>query len=171
MFVTPRSSATMPNMTESHHNVAPSLNEPYVPYPAATVQLPSQSVGATTATPAVLQERPKYVYGQDPTPANQQLQNDDNGSDAAHGGVYSSEPQAQSTYNPEAYGSYVQYKDVGNGVSTGSAMYQDAQRAYQGQQGYDYGTHNQSQYTAYGYPQQQQQHYHADAHANAYGGM
>jgi len=172
MFATSRPSSathTMRNMSET--NIAPSLKEPYVPYSATTVQLPSQALAAATAatTPASggsgLQERPKYVYGQDPSPTNQQQQNDDNASDT-HGGAYSSQPQVQGAYNAEAYGGYAKYEDVGDGivgsVPTGTAVYQDAQRAYQGQQGYDhshydpthYAPYNQSQYQGYGQQQQ-----------------
>ena len=209
MFATPRASATipsMPDMAETSRNVAPSLKEPYVPYSAAaaTVQPPSQTLAAETAAAGAtatvaggLQERPKYVYGQDPTPVNQQRQQDDVATDVAQGGPYSSQPQPQSAYNAEAYGNYAKYEDVGDGivggVPAGTAMYQDAERAYQGQQGYDqnqyvtydpshYATYDQAQYegyvqqqhAAYDYAQQHQQHYHSgstsDA-ANAYGGM
>ena len=199
MFATPRSSSggvhTMRNMSET--NIAPSLKEPYVPYSGTTAQPPSEALAAATAataatsatataaaaatTPASgggLQERPKYVYGQDPSPTSQQQQHDDTVSDA-HGGVYSSQPQVQGTYNAEAYGSYAKYEDVGDGivgsVPTGTAVYQDAQRAYQGQQEYDqnhYANHyatydpnthynyDQSQYRGYG-----QQPHHPRAYA------
>jgi hypothetical protein len=51
---------------------------------------------------ARLQERPNYVYGQyDPFNAR-----DDEANDIAQGGPYSSEPQPQTIYNPEVYGSY-----------------------------------------------------------------
>ena len=187
-------------MSQSDHRVAPSLSEPYVPYPAATAQPPSQ-VPAPAPSGGVLQERPKYVYGQDPSVANQQRQHDDSASEIING-AYSSQPQAQRPYDAEAYGNYAKYEDVDNGVvggvPTGSAIYQDAQRAYQGQQGYDqghYGTYDASHYdqsrygqqqqqqhvVAYGYPEeQQQQHYAfatgsnqqgAGAHGDAYGGI
>jgi hypothetical protein len=202
-------------MAETDHNAGPSHNEPYVPRPVASAQPPSKVLAATTAattaatvtaTPAIaattvassggLQERPKYVYGQDPR------QHDDVATDIANGGAYSSQPQAQSTYNTEAYGSYAKYEDVSNGVvggvPSGTAMYQDAQRAYQGQQGYDqsqygtydpshFATYDQSQYAGYGQQQpeyvvydysQQQQHHQAYAtglatgtHTDAYGGI
>jgi hypothetical protein len=172
----------MPDMSEAHHNIAPSLNEPYIPHSSATAQPPSQALAASNAADTAaanggsLQERPKYVYGQDPSPANQQRQYDDSASDIAYGGAYSSEPQVQGAYNAEAYGSYAKYEDVGNGivggVPAGTAVYQDAQRAYQGQQGYDqsdYATYDPSHYEGYG---QQQQHYQAYAsgssHAGAY---
>jgi hypothetical protein len=179
----------MRNMSET--NIAPSLKEPYVPYSGTTAQLPSQALAAATAataatTPASgggLQERPKYVYGQEPSPTSQQQQHDDTASDA-HGGAYSSQPQVQDAYNTEAYGNYAKYEDVGDGivgsVPAGTAVYQDAQRAYQGQQGYDQshyatydpGHYDQSQYQAYGQQQQQQngtyveqQQYHPQAYA------
>jgi len=169
----------MRNISET--NIAPSLKEPYVPYSGTTAQPPSEALASATAaaaatTPASgngLQERPKYVYGQDPSPTSQQQQHDDTVSDA-HGGVYSSQPQVQGSYNAEAYGSYAKYEDVGDGivggVPSGTAMYQDAQRAYQGQQEYDqnhYATYDpthyaydQSQYRAYG-----QQPHHPRAYA------
>jgi hypothetical protein len=179
MFVTPRSSSapTTGGMSEMGHNVAPSLKEPYVPY-SGTVKPPSQTLAAATSatTPASgggLQERPKYVYGQEPTATGQQhqeqeqqqQQHDDTGSDT-HGGAYSSQPQVQGAYNAEAYGSYAKYEDFGDGivggVPAGTAVYQDAQRAYQGQQGYDqshydpahYASYNQPQYRGYGQQQQ-----------------
>ena len=177
----------MRNMSET--NIAPSLKEPYVPYSGTTAQLPSQALAAATAataatTPASgggLQERPKYVYGQDPSPTSQQQQHDDTASDT-HGGAYSSQPQVQGAYNAEAYGSYAKYEDVGDGivgsVPAGTVVYQDAQRAYQGQQGYDqshyatydpghYASYDQSQYQGYGQQQQysEQQPHHAQAYA------
>jgi len=170
----------MRNMSET--NVAPSLKEPYVPHSGTTAQLPSQALAAATAaaTPASgggLQERPKYVYGQDPSPTNRQQQHDDTASDT-HGGAFSSQPQVQGAYNAEAYGNYAKYEDVGDGivgcVPTGTAVYQDAQRAYQGQQGYDqshYASYDQSQYQGYGQQQQQngtyyeQQPHHPQAYA------
>jgi hypothetical protein len=184
MFMTPRSSATPTtrNMAETNQNVTPSNKESYAPYPATTAKPPSQilaaatattTAAATPATPAsggggVLQERPKYVYGQNPTTTNQQeqqqqqeeQQHDDAASDT-HGGVYSSQPQIQSAYNAEAYGGYAKYEDVSDGivgsVPPGTAVYQDAQRAYQGQQGYDqrhYASYDRSQYQGYGQQQQ-----------------
>jgi predicted lipid-binding transport protein (Tim44 family) len=154
----PRSAALTPDMAESDHNATPSLGEPYIPYPATAAQPPSRALAAAAAATAAsggsLQERPKYVYGQDPSHAYQQWQHDDVASDIAHGGAYSSQPQVQSAYNAEAYGSYAKYEDVGHGVvggvPAGTAMYQDAQRAYQGQQGYD------QEYAAYNYSTQHQ---------------
>ena len=197
MFATSRASRstsathTMRNMSET--NIAPSLKEPYVPYSgnsATTAQLPSQALAAAAAatTPASgggLQERPKYVYGQDPSSTNQQQQHDETASDT-HGGAYSSQPQVQGDYNAEAYGSYAKYEDVGDGivgsVPAETAVYQDAQRAYQGQQGYDqshyatydpahYASYDQSQYQGYGQQQPQnetyleQQSHHPQAYA------
>ena len=190
MFATSQPTSATHSMRDmSETNIAPSLKEPYVPYSSTTAQLPSQVLAAATAasaattattatTPAsggVLQERPKYVYGQDPLPTSQQQQqqqqHDDTASDT-HGGAYSSHPQVQGAYDAEAYGSYAKYEDVGDGivgcVPTGTAVYQDAQRAYQGQQGYDqshYATYDpasydQSQYRGYG-----QQPHHLQAYA------
>jgi hypothetical protein len=173
-------------MSETSHNITPSLKEPYVPYSARTAKQPSQTPEAATsaATPAsggggvALQERPKYVYGQGVTTTSekqeqqdqdeqqQQQQHDDAVSDA-HGGAYSSEPQVQSAYNPEAYGHYAKYEDIGDGVvggvPAGTTVYQDAERAYQGQQGYNQGhydpanhaSYDRSQYHGYGQHQQQ----------------
>jgi hypothetical protein len=178
MFATSRPSSTthtMRNMSET--NIAPSLKETYVPYSGTTAQPPSQALAAanaatTAASGGGLQERPKYVYGQDPSPTSQQQeqQHDETASDT-HGGAYSSEPQVQDVYNAEAYGDYAKYEDVGDGivgsVPAGTAVYQDAQRAYQGQQGYDqnhYATYDpsydQSQYQGYG-----QQPHHPQAYA------
>jgi len=61
-----------------------------------------------------IQERSNYVYGQN--------YEEDNASDHAHG-IYSSQPQAQAAYNPEAYGSYAystedQHAAVGPGAYT-----------------------------------------------------
>lgn len=72
----------------------------------------------------VMQERPKYTYGQ---------QNDEEVDDVAHG-IYSSQPQPQVSYNPEVYGSYAAY----NGHSPD---YQEATREYQGQQHGSYNSH------------------------------
>ncbi|KAG2011973.1 hypothetical protein CC2G_012030 [Coprinopsis cinerea AmutBmut pab1-1] len=108
-----------------------------------------------------LQERPKYVYGQ----ADPHSQHDDDVSEHAHG-VYSSQPQMQTAYNPEAYGSYAAYDNT--------AGYQQPTREYQGQQGYTdntgygaqgygydqtaYGNNNYAQgYDASQYPQYDQQ--------------
>lgn len=170
MFATSRPTSTNHTMRDmSETNITPSTKESYVPYSGTTAQPPSQALAAEVAatTPASgggLQERPKYVYGQDPSPTSQQQQHDDAASDT-HGGAYSSQPQVQGAYNAEAYGSYAKYEDVGDGivgsVPSGSAVYQDAQRAYQGQQGYDqshyaaydtghYASYDQSQYQGYG---------------------
>jgi len=176
----------MRNMSET--NIAPSLKEPYVPYSGTTAQPPSEALAAATAAPAAtssatipasgggLQERPKYVYGQDPSPTSPTSptsQQHDTVSDA-HGGAYSSRPQVQGAYNAEAYGNYAKYDDAGDGivgsVPGGSGAYQDAQRAYQGQQEYDQGhyatydpahyAYDQSQYRGYG-----QQPHHPQAYA------
>lgn len=85
------------------------------------------------AANAALHERPRYTYGQ---------ANDDEGSEIAHG-AYSSQPQVQAPYNPEAYGSYAAYAGA-------PAGYQEATREYQAhpQQG-SYaqgGYHDQQQY-------------------------
>jgi len=192
----PLSTPTPPDMVETDRNAASSLDEPYISYPAATAQPPSQALAAATAAGAAataaasgggLQERPKYVYGQDTSRPHQQWHHDDIASDIAHGGAYSSQPQVQSAYNAEAYGSYAKYEDVGDGVvggvPAGNAMYQDAQRAYQGQQGYDqsqsqYVGHGQQHpYAAYDYSRQHQAYAAgsnnagAGAHADAYGGI
>lgn len=74
--------------------------------------------GAAAAGGA-MQERPRYAYGQ---------HNHDEMDDMANG-VYSSQPQPQVSYNPEAYGSYANYGGAATGVG-----YQEATREYQGQQ-------------------------------------
>lgn len=48
-----------------------------------------------------VQERAQYTYGQE-----YDIYGNDDGREHAAGGAYSSEPQVQTTYNPEAYGSY-----------------------------------------------------------------
>jgi len=189
MFVT-SSAPTGRSMTEIGHNVAPSLNEPYVPYSAGAAREPSRTLAAATSTtiPAngvVLQERPKYVYGQGPAATTEkqeqqeeqrQQQHDDAGSDA-HGGAYSSEPQVQIAYDAEAYGNYAKYDDIGNGVvggvPAGTAVYQDAERAYQGQPGYNQSHYIPAHYTSYdrsqyhGYGQQQQAYGYSSQHPQA----
>lgn len=202
MFVT-SSAPTGRSMTEIGHNVAPSLTEPYVPYSAgAAAKHASPTLAAATATTTIpangvaLQERPKYVYGQGPTATSekqedQQHQQHDDAVSDGHGGAYSSEPQVQLAYDAEAYGNYAKYEDIGNGVvggmPAGTAVYQDAERAYQGQPGYNQGQqgYNQGQqgykqshyipahYTSYdrsqyhGYGQQQQAHGYSSQHPQA----
>lgn len=51
--------------------------------------------------------------------------------DESFSGAYSSQPQPQAPYNPEAYGAYVPY----NGG--GGAGYQEAVRGYQGQRAFE----------------------------------
>lgn len=86
---------------------------------------PGYGAGATGVVPnRVMQERPKYTYGQ---------QTEEEVDEVAHG-IYSSQPQPQVSYNPEVYGSYAAY----NGHSTG---YQEVTREYQGQQQDDYNAH------------------------------
>jgi hypothetical protein len=167
----------MRDMSET--NITPSLKEPYVPYSGTAAQPPSEALAAATAaagatTPASgggLQERPKYVYGQDPSSSGQEQQHDEAASDA-HGGVYSSRPQVQGAYNTEAYGSYAKYEDVGDGivgsVPTGTAVYQDAQRAYQGQQEYDQSHYANFDPADYAYDQAQYQGYDQQPHGQAY---
>jgi hypothetical protein len=69
---------------------------------------------------------------------------------------------AQTTYNPEAYGSYAKYDDAGQGVVGGSG-YQNAEREYQGQQGYYDQTQQQQ-----GYYNQHQQGYDQQGYAVGY---
>ena len=191
MFVT-SSAPTGRSMTEIGHNVAPSLTEPYVPYSAggAAAKQVSPTLAAATATtiPAsggVLQERPKYVYGQGPTTTSgkqeeqeeQQHQQHDDAVSDAHGGAYSSEPQVQLAYDAEAYANYAKYEDIGNGVvggvPAGTAVYQDAERAYQGQPGYGQSHYIPAHYTSYdrsqyhGYGQQQQAYGYSSQHPQA----
>jgi hypothetical protein len=105
-----------------------------------------------------LQERPKYVYGQVNSP-NQGEDHADDTSEHAHG-AYSSEPMAQQTYNAEAYGSYAAYDTQGytQNYQDNSGGYQDAQREYQGQEGYAVGGYDQAYgYENHPYGHQQQQ--------------
>ena len=86
---------------------------------------PGYGAGATgVVSNRVMQERPKYTYGQ---------QTEEEVDEVAHG-IYSSQPQPQVSYNPEVYGSYAAY----NSHSTG---YQEVTREYQGQQQDDYNAH------------------------------
>lgn len=148
------------------HNVAPSLSGEA----AANIATPPSQLAAASAAaaaPAVpLQERPKYVYGA-AVPAHDSAE--EQAREAAHGGAYSADPQAQTAYNAEAYGSYAKYDDAGAGVVGGvgvavGGVYQDAQREYQGQQGY----YDQSQYQQGYYDQSQHQQYYDQSTQQAY---
>jgi hypothetical protein len=141
-----------PDMFQPGHSVAPSIGAAGTAGAySAYGNSPSDDLAAARQR-APLQERPKYVYGQEP-----------NSSDDDISGAYSAEPKVQTAYNPEAYAGYAQYQAQGG--------YQDAQREYQGQQGqYDhtdyhaysqYQGYDQSQYgnydqTGQAYPQQNQ---------------
>lgn len=166
-FVTEKNPPTVPDMSEaSGHGSSPSVSTVggagMAGYGAASggATLPSQALAAANAASAaaVLQERPKYVYGQDPNAAADSQHDQDDAASEAHGGAYSSQPQAQTGYDAEAYGSYAQYAEGGQA----EGAYQDAQREYQGQQGYEaqQGYDGQQAYydqNAYaGYDQQQQ---------------
>ncbi|KAF8075196.1 hypothetical protein FPV67DRAFT_1476397, partial [Lyophyllum atratum] len=82
-----------PSMAHRGHNVSPSMG--------------STNMAGQGAFPynggAAVQERQQYSYGQGYEPNG--FRDDDEG-EIAHGGAYSSEPQAQAPYNAEAYGSY-----------------------------------------------------------------
>jgi hypothetical protein len=80
------------------------------------------------ATATAMQERPQYTYGQNEYDAGHAR--DDEGSEIAHGGAYSSEPQPQHEYNAEAYGSYA-YSTEGH-----HAVQQQQYHPYQAQQYY-----------------------------------
>jgi hypothetical protein len=54
--------------------------------------------------------------------------------DESFSGAYSSQPQPQAPYNPEAYGAYVPYNGGGGGGGPG---YQEAVRGYQGQRAFE----------------------------------
>ncbi|CAA7265158.1 unnamed protein product [Cyclocybe aegerita] len=144
-FVSDKSGANTPDMAEHPgHNVAPSISSAvgtnmagYGATGMTTATPPSQALAAAnnnTSATSPLQERPKYVYGQDPTPATSgnNAAIEDDLSDHAHG-VYSTQPQVQAAYNPEAYGSYAKYED---GTATGTAQAYYDQSAY-AQGGYD----------------------------------
>lgn len=69
-----------------------------------------------------------YAYGNQYDPGAR----DDEGSDLAHGGPYSSQPQQQAAYNAEAYASYV-HAPVAHqrGMQQGYHPYQhEAQQAF-----------------------------------------
>ncbi|KAF8902430.1 hypothetical protein CPB84DRAFT_863927 [Gymnopilus junonius] len=173
-FVREKEPSIVPDMTErSSHNVAPSLSGEAMTAAVGAATPPSQALAAANAASATagaaaaaaaaaLQERPKYVFGQ-PVQNEHGNATEDNASETA-GGVYSSQPVMQTDYNPEAYGSYAKYEDVAH---TGG--YQDAQREYQGQQGYydqnqydqgyNQGYMDQQGYVVGGYDQQQHQAY------------
>ena len=164
------STPAMPSMIQ--HTAAPSISSGG-PGMAGQGAFRGGVTAAAASTPVVLQERPRYVYGQDPVP-NSEPALDDEGSEVAHG-AYSAQPEVQQPYNPEAYGSYAAYES--------QAGYQEATREYQGQQGYNANN--------YAYEPQQHQGYaqydyaaasaYADgnasasgshnAHHGAYGGM
>jgi len=117
---------TPPSMTQhGHTSAAPSISSGG-PGMAGQGAFRGGVTGAAASTP-VLQERPRYVYGQEPV-HNSEPALEDEGSDVAHG-AYSTQPQVQQPYNPEAYGSYAAYES--------QAGYQEATREYQGQQGYN----------------------------------
>ncbi|TFK39696.1 hypothetical protein BDQ12DRAFT_664932 [Crucibulum laeve] len=156
-------SPTLPDMTQRGHTVAPSISggpgmaghgayqgqHGDVNYGAAAVGA-GVGVGAAVAAGTVLQERPRYTYGQDYTmnnASNTAPALDDDGSEIAHG-AYSSQPQMQAAYNPEAYGSYAAYE--------GGAGYQEATREYQGQQGQQQQYYDDHQEYQHYYDQQQQ---------------
>ncbi|KDR80867.1 hypothetical protein GALMADRAFT_222460 [Galerina marginata CBS 339.88] len=170
-FIREKEPPVLPDMAERGHTVAPSLTNEQA---AGIATPPSQALAAANAAAAAaaagpvapLQERPKYVFGQIPAPTHDNA-SDDDVSDVANG-VYSSEPQAQMAYNAEAYGSYARYDDAGQGVVGGVGVavgggYQDAQREYQGQQGY----YDQNGQEAY-YDQNQQQGYYDQQHQQGY---
>ncbi|KAF5379404.1 hypothetical protein D9615_006495 [Tricholomella constricta] len=89
-----------PNMAHRGHTVAPSIGSTNM---AGQGAYPYNGGAGAGGSGAAIQERQMYTYGQgyDTNGAR-----DDDISDLAHGGPYSSEPQMQATYNPEAYGSY-----------------------------------------------------------------
>lgn len=146
-----------PSMAERHHSFAPSVasgpgmagqgafqvGATYNNGAPTTDRYGAAGYGATAYGAAgagaagALQERPRYAYGQ---------QNAEEVDDMAHG-VYSSQPQPQAPYNPEAYGSYATY-----GGGAAGAGYQEATREYQGQHGGYNQSHNDpfNAHTGYG---------------------
>lgn len=156
-----------PNMSQRHHNATPSISSgpgmaghgtfqggaamydtgagaPGAGVGAGVAGRGATGYGATAASSAavggagaVLHERPKYMYGR---------QGEDDVDDMAHG-VYSSQPQPQVPYNPEAYGSYAAYS-----APSAAAGYQEATREYQGPQqgGYAQGGYHDAHGTPYG---------------------
>jgi len=109
-----------PDFSPSRGN---SVREPPMSQPVSS---PSFGAGAGLAGQGIMATRaamrtPGYSGGYGG------YQNDDE----SIGGAYSSQPQPQSPYNPEAYGAYVPY----NGG--GGAGYQEAVRGYQGQRAFE----------------------------------
>ncbi|KAG5641616.1 hypothetical protein DXG03_004639 [Asterophora parasitica] len=85
-----------PNMSHrGGHHATPSIGGPNMAGHGAFAA-GAGAAGMAVGVGATIQERQMYTYGQN---------YDDTASDHAHG-AYSSEPQMQATYNPEAYGSY-----------------------------------------------------------------
>lgn len=167
-------------MQTSGHNVAPSISSMAAGNMAGfgsaaasestEATPPSQALAnanAAAAAAATLQERPKYVYGQNPDVDNS-AQHDD----AANTAAYATD--AQGNYTDAYGGSYAQYAQYGDASATavGAAGYQDAQREYQGQQGYDANQaayYDQSGYAVGAYDQQTQQaYYDQQAYATDY---
>ena len=177
-------------MQTSGHNVAPSISSitgagmagfGSAAAAAASTEAtpPSQVLANANAASAAaagtpLQERPKYVYGQVPeatTAAQQEI--DEHAAAEASNGAYSSQPQSQESYNAEAYGSYAHYAQYdAAAAAVGDAGYQDVQREYQGQQGYDASQayYDPNAYAAAGYGQQvpQQGYYDQQAYTTDY---
>lgn len=99
------------------------------------------------AAGAGIQERQPYTYGQGYDAHGRDR--DDEGSELAHGGPYSSEPHPQAVYNAEAYGSYAYSTDV-----------RPPQQAYQ----------QPAQYNPHPYQAREyQQHYTDNAHGQGQG--
>jgi len=103
----------------SAHDFAPPMTQHH--------SSPSLSSGAGIAGQGVLASRAPTMsgaaayrggYGGYPTADDESIN-----------GPFSSQPQAQSTYNPESYGQYAPY--------SADAGYQEAMRGYQGQRGYE----------------------------------
>lgn len=124
-FVTNTPSMQPPSMTQREHTAAAPSISSGGPGMAGQGAFRGGVAAAAASTPVVLQERPRYVYGQ---VQNSEPALDDDGSEVAHG-AYSTQPEVQQPYNPEAYGSYAAYES--------QAGYQEATREYQGQQGYN----------------------------------
>ncbi|RDB18529.1 hypothetical protein Hypma_000236 [Hypsizygus marmoreus] len=90
-----------PSMSQqAHQSIAPSLS--------SGSNLAGQ--GAYPYTGGAIQERQPYTYGQAYTD-NNIAREDESSSEIAHGGAYSSQPQPQAAYNPEAYASYAYSTD------------------------------------------------------------
>lgn len=94
--------STTPYRASTFDPIPPSMGQREA-HTASIVSGPGMAgYGAYTA-PTGMQQQPQYAYGHGYDAGQAR---DDEGSELAHGGPYSSEPQPQHAYNPESYGSF-----------------------------------------------------------------